>query len=59
MIQTSPLWLNYKQLNLKVYNIVREYVCAFWENRQILMTGSKNKCPFLRNDKTVRVDPTF
>ena len=40
-------------------NKVREYVCVFWENCQILMSGSKNECSFFRNDTTVRVDPTF
>ena len=59
MIQTSPLWLNYKQLNLNVYNIVREYVCVFWENHQIQISASKNGCCFLRCDETLRVDPTF
>ena len=61
-----PLWLNYKQLNLKVYNIVPRVgprsvsmsaffgkIAKFW------CPDPKTNVPFLRNEKTVRVDPTF
>ena len=66
MIHTSPLWLNYKQLNLKVYNIVprvrtrSESMSAFFG--KIAKSGYpdlKTDGAFLRCDKTLRVDPTF
>ena len=66
MIQTSPLWLNYKQLNLDVCNIVprvdtrSESMSAFFG--KIAKSGypdPKTNVPFLRNDKTIKVDPTF
>ena len=66
MIQTSPLWLNYKQLNLDVCNIVSrvetrsESMSAFFG--KITKSGypdPKTDVAFLRCDKTKRVDPTF
>ena len=59
MIQTSPLWLNYKQLNLNVYNIVREHVCVFGKITKSGYPHPKTDVSFLRCDKTLRVDPTF
>ena len=66
MIQTSPLWLNYKQLNLDICNIVSrvetrsESMSAFFG--KITKSGypdPKTDVAFLRCDKTKRVDPTF
>ena len=66
MIQTSPLWLNYKQLNLDVYNIVprvgtrSESMSAFFG--KIAKSGYPNPkadVAFLRCERTLRVDPKF
>ena len=66
MIQTSPLWLNYKQLNLDVCNIVSrvetrsESMSAFFG--KITKSGypdPKTDVALLRCDKKQRVDPTF
>ena len=66
MIQTSPLWLKYKQLNLDICNIVprvgtrSESMSAFFG--KIAKSGypdPKTDVAFLRYDKTLRVDPKF
>ena len=66
MIQTSPLWLINKQLNLDVCNIVPRVekrsasMSAFFG--KIAKSGypdPKKDVAFLRCDKTVGVDPTF
>ena len=67
MIQTSPLWLNYKQLNLDVCNIVPRVETRsaesmsffFWEIAKSGYPDPKRDVAFLRCDKTLRVDPTF
>ena len=66
MIQTSSLWLNYKQLNLDVCDIVprveirSESMFAFFG--KIAKSGYLDPKPdvaILRCDKTLTVDPTF
>ena len=66
MIQTSPLWLNYKQLNLDVCNIVPRVETRSKSMSAFFGKIAKSRCPdpktdvaFLRYDKTLRVDQTF
>ena len=66
MIQTSPLWLNYKQLNLDVCNIVprvetrSESMSAFFGKiAKFGYPDPKTDVAFLKCYKTLRVDPTF
>ena len=66
MIQTSSLWLNNKQLNLNVRNIVPRVETKSESMSTFLGKIAKSGYPhpetdvaFLRCDKTLRVDPTF
>ena len=64
MIQTSPLWRNYKLLNFEVCNIVprvgtssEPYVHVFWKMAKSEYPDPKTDVAFLRYDKTPRIDP--